>query len=131
VRLVGAQASEWVRTLVLLSIILTVSVLFPEAPNETVILAILFGGGSLGILIALGALLAKRPGRNASSSDGGALSKIRAIEQQSWRMPPLSHLPPLHLSVAVKIWMFALRAYLVLAAGLILIRIAALAAGLT
>ena len=117
--------------LVLLSIILTVSVLFPEAPNETVILAILFGGGSLGILIALGALLAKRPGRNASSSDGGALSKIRAIEQQSWRMPPLSHLPPLHLSVAVKIWMFALRAYLVLAAGLILIRIAALAAGLT
>jgi hypothetical protein len=46
-------------------------------------------------------------------------------------MPPLSHLPPLHLSVAVKIWMFALRAYLVLAAGLILIRIAALAAGLT
>jgi hypothetical protein len=79
--------------LVLLSIILTVSVLFPEALNETVILAILFGGGSLGILIALGALLAKRPGRNASSSDGGALSRSRH-RAAVLAMPPARHFLP-------------------------------------
>ncbi len=116
--------------LVLLSIILTVSVLFPEAANETVILATLFGGGGLGMLVALGALLAKNRSRSASRSYGDALSEIRAIDRQSWHMPPLGQLPPLRLSVAVKIWMLALRAYLVLAAGLILFRIVTLAAGL-
>ena len=52
------------------------------------------------------------------------------MSRDAWRMPPLSQLQPLRLSAAVKIWMFVLRAYLVLAAGLILLRIATLAAGL-
>jgi hypothetical protein len=38
-------------------------------------------------------------------------------------MPPLHKLPPARLSLSARIWAFVLRAYLVLAAGLILIRI--------
>jgi hypothetical protein len=114
----------------LLSIILTVSVLFPAATNETVILAILFGGAGLSMLIALGTRLARNYRWSESRSYGNAHGKIQAIDRQSWRMPPLSRLPPLRLSAAVKIWMFVLRAYLILAAGLILCRIVTLAAGL-
>ena len=48
-----------IAVLVMLSIILTASVMFPEATNETVILAILGGGGILGVLIALGTMLVR------------------------------------------------------------------------
>jgi hypothetical protein len=44
-------------------------------------------------------------------------------------MPPLHELPASHLSLAARTWMFVLRAYLVVAGGLILVRIAALAVG--
>jgi hypothetical protein len=44
-------------------------------------------------------------------------------------MPPLHELPTSHLSLAARTWMFVLRAYLVVAGGLVLVRIAALAVG--
>lgn len=44
-------------------------------------------------------------------------------------MAPLSELPPAHLSRASRLWMGVLRLYLVVAAGLVLIRIVALALG--
>jgi hypothetical protein len=44
-------------------------------------------------------------------------------------MPPLAQLPPARLSFAAKTWMFVLRAYLVVAGGLVLVRIIALAVG--
>jgi hypothetical protein len=47
----------------------------------------------------------------------------------NWRMPPLHELPASHLSLAARTWMFVLRAYLVVAGGLVLVRIAALAVG--
>ncbi len=42
-------------------------------------------------------------------------------------MPPLAELPPSELSYASKIWMGVLRAYLVIAGGLVLLRIVSLA----
>ena len=114
----------------LLSVILTMSVLLPDATNETVILDILFGGAGLGGLIALGAFIAKRAGPRARRRNGDAMGKTCSLDRRSWRMLPLAQLQPLRLSAAVKIWMFVLRAYLVLAAGLILFRIATLAIGL-
>jgi len=44
-------------------------------------------------------------------------------------MPPLASLPPARLSLAAKTWMGVLRLYLVVAGGLVLIRIATLAIG--
>ncbi|MGH6796628.1 MAG: NRAMP family divalent metal transporter, partial [Methylocella sp.] len=112
-----------VAVLLMLSIILTASVLFPEAASEKVIRAILGGGGSLGVLVALGVLL-------AGKKDGGT-AIAAAVDRGSrgnWRMPPLGELPPPRLSIAVKTWMVVLRAYLVLAAALVLLRIVTLVA---
>ena len=112
--------------LVLLSIILTASVLFPDATNEQVILGILLGGGGVGLLITLAAMTLGRRGEPANAvKRGGGLGGSRA----SWRMPPLEELAPAQLSLAAKLWMGVLRLYLVIAGGLVLIRIATLALG--
>ncbi len=201
-----------IAVLVILSVILTVSVLLPEATNQTVIFSILGGGTALGIVVALATwavggsraktlLREKRREMQAEidrieaedQSAGGAVRIILgangqmrglAIDKQridlaiedhrpgpgeqamledliaaaqkdargkvecaretimncatvqpghssraDWRMPPLHKLPPAHLSLAARSWMFVLRAYLVLAAGLILFRIVMLAIG--
>jgi Mn2+/Fe2+ NRAMP family transporter len=109
--------------LLMLSIILTASVMFPEAASEKVILSILGGGGILGVLVAMGVLLAGKKGRRTAIA-----AAVDRASCNNWRMPPLGALPPPRLSIAVKTWMFVLRAYLVLAAGLVLIRIVTLVA---
>ena len=106
--------------LLLLSVILTASVLFPDQTSETVILAILGGGGALALVAALASGVLKRP---AESEDA------KVWNREMWRMPKLSELGPAKLSRASKIWMIALRAYLVLAGGLVLVRIVMLATG--
>jgi NRAMP (natural resistance-associated macrophage protein)-like metal ion transporter len=108
-----------ISVLVMLSIILTASVLFPEATNETVILSILAGGTAVAFVIAL-----------ASGTFRASPKRSRRIKPHtydSWRMPPLSQLPPATLSTTSRIWMGVLRVYLVVAGGLVLLRIVSLA----
>ena len=63
----------------------------------------------------------------------GALKRPAEIDERKvwnremWRMPKLSELGPARLSRASRIWMAALRLYLVLAGGLVLARIVMLA----
>ncbi len=103
--------------LVILSIILTASVMFPNATNETVILVILGGGCLLAVLIALTTLLFKgRSGKTVTP-----VKKVDPALCNDWRMPPLDELLPARLSLATRSWMFVLRAYLVLAGGLVLV----------
>jgi Mn2+/Fe2+ NRAMP family transporter len=112
--------------LIVLSIILTISVLFPSATDETVILSILGGGTLFGALAALATFVARQKRR-----DGYITSAARPpVCRSEWRMPPLDKLPPAQLSLAARLWMLALRAYLLLAAGLVLVRITTLAVGL-
>ena len=54
---------------------------------------------------------------------------VGPASRNNWRMPPLHELPASHLSLAARTWMFVLRAYLVVAGGLVLVRIATLAVG--
>jgi hypothetical protein len=56
-----------------------------------------------------------------------AVAKVEATPREQWRMPPLAQLPRARLSWAAKAWMFVLRAYLIVAGGLVLVRIVALA----
>ena len=73
--------------LVILSIILTASVMFPNATNETVILAILGGGCLLAVLIALTTLLFKgRSGKTVTP-----VKKVDPALCNDWRMPPLDN----------------------------------------
>src|SRR6202047_335542 len=103
-----------VAVLVLLSIILTASVLFPEIGGETII-AILVTGSLTALVIYF-----VPPGETPAEAADPSL-------RDSWRMPPLTDLPPRHLTTLNRAWLFVLRAYLIVAAGLVLVRIVTLA----
>src|SRR5262249_27462404 len=104
--------------LVMLSIILAAAVLFP-ALDETAILAILGGGTLLAVAVAAAVFLARQ----------GRREPIDRALRATWRMPHPGDLPPARLTPATRIWMIVLRGYLVVAGGLVLVRIVELALG--
>jgi hypothetical protein len=112
-----------IAALVILSIILTASVMFPDATDEKVILDILGGGAVLGVLVALATTLFKSKPIDAETRALPVDAELKA----NWRMPPLEALTPARLSFAARAWMFVLRGYLVLAGGLVMVRIVMLA----
>jgi NRAMP (natural resistance-associated macrophage protein)-like metal ion transporter len=115
-----------VAVLVMLSVILTGSVLFPNI-SDTVILSILIGGSAVGLAAALGVAFAqRRRGRPEPEFTGSSLPTAN-VARETWRMPPLDQLPPARLSLASRIWMIVLRSYLIVAGGLVLVRIFQLA----
>jgi hypothetical protein len=116
-----------IAALVVLSVILTVSVLFPDAANAETILGILLGGGVAALIVALVIVALSQNGERSGAETAEAVAP--AISRDAWRMPPLDSLPPAKLSLAAKTWMGALRLYLVVAGGLVLIRIVMLATG--
>ena len=111
-----------IAALVMLSIILTASVLFPYMDAQWII-GILLGGSVLAVVVTvltkLYELTEMKPRRRIVAS--------RWLDPDSWRMPPLDQLPPARLSVLSRIWMIVLRGYLVVAGGLVLFRIFQLA----
>ena len=120
-----------IAVLVLLSIILTASVLFPEQTDETVILSILGGGAAIAALAAIVSMASGARAQAARPASVGPVERSTMerfkVERFSWRMPPLDELQPLKLSRASRLWMLALRLYLVVAGGLVLMRIVQLA----
>lgn len=111
-----------IAALVMLSIILTASVLFPDMDAQWII-GILLGGSVLAVVVTvltkLYELTEMKPRRR--------IVALRWVDPDSWRMPPLDLLPPARLSVLSRIWMIVLRGYLVVAGGLVLFRIFQLA----
>jgi Mn2+/Fe2+ NRAMP family transporter len=116
-----------IAALVMLSMILTLAVLFPDI-SETEIVGILIGGGVLAIVVAIGARLTEPvlvPTKAALDSVAPAEQLRR--DRNTWRMPPLGELPPVRLTTLNRIWLIVLRGYLIVAAGLVLVRIVQLA----
>ncbi len=107
-----------VAVLVMLSIILTASVFYPDI-SEIVIIAILGGGSALALLAAIGVRLAQP--REAEPIDRS--------QRDTWRMPPLAALPPARLTPLNRFWLIVLRGYLAVAGVLVLVRIVQLALG--
>ena len=105
-----------IAVLVTLSIVLTASVLFPEI-SGTQILWILGGGVVLSVIVG-GVALATRSRESVSVVSG---------DRRIWRMPRLAHLPPAVMGRGTKIWMAVLRGYLVVAVGLVIVRLVQLA----
>ncbi len=116
-----------IAVLVMLSVILTVSVIFPETANARFMFGVLGGGSVLAVIVALAAVLFK--GKPTAQAADGKHRVLTLDERNHWRMPPLHMLAPLRLSRASLIWMAVLRLYLVLAGGLVLARIVMLALG--
>jgi len=114
----------WV--LVLLSIILTASVLFPGI-SGTAIVAIL--GAGIGVGAVFGAVLLVQARRHAAGAGPDGESANQAAEGTTWRMAPLHLLTRPVLSTQRKVGLLVLRGYLLIAFGLVVVRIVQLAIG--
>jgi Mn2+/Fe2+ NRAMP family transporter len=115
-----------IAALVVLSVILTVSVLFPDAATAQTILGILTGGSVAAAIIALVIMALSQNGKAQRAAHE---ADTTALDRHTWRMPPLASLAPAKLSLAAKTWIGILRLYLVVAGGLVLARIVWLALG--
>ncbi len=104
--------------LVLLSIVLTASVLYPDITGQTILL--ILGVGAVVALVAAGATL-------AFGSRGPAAPVLDPALRPGWRIPALSSLGPNRISSATRVWMVVLRGYLLVAPGMVLFRIVQLA----
>jgi NRAMP (natural resistance-associated macrophage protein)-like metal ion transporter len=110
-----------IAVLVMLSVILTASVLFPDISGNQ-ILAVLGGGSSLAVVVTIAILLwQRRRGIAVAATPAVPLS-----ERATWRMPPLALLPRAELTVLNRAFLTVLRGYLLIAGGLVLVRIAQL-----
>jgi NRAMP (natural resistance-associated macrophage protein)-like metal ion transporter len=116
-----------VEILVMLSLILTLSVLFPGISGAT-IAGILIGGSVIAMAVAAGVSLVS-PVRVPTKATLSSVPPRRQRERETWRTPPLTELAPVRLSPMNRVWLIVLRAYLVVAAGLVLARIVQLAMG--
>jgi len=125
-RMLNLFTGAVVAVLVMLSIILTASVLFPDM-GEQWIIGVLVGGCILAILVTVGAKLYELSREPAAAPEKPKRARQKIDIFDNWRMPPLSELPPAQLSLLSRIWMIVLRGYLVLAGGLVLVRIFQLA----
>ncbi len=105
-----------IAVLVVLSVVLTASVLFPDLPGVAILWILGLGGI---VTLAAGALSIRRRSEAAGPS----------LDRKVWRMAPLDRLPPLLLSVTARRWMLVLRLYLVGACALVVVRVVQLALG--
>ena len=120
---VFTSAVIWV--LILLSIILTASVLFPKITG-TQIVGVLVGGVALGALVGLYLLVHGRRTRTRTTID----DVIAATPpRDTWRMPPLNRLVRPVMSTQRKIGLITLRGYLIAAFALVVVKIAQVAIG--
>ena len=119
-RWVNVFTSVVIAVLVMLSIVLTVSVLFPSI-DSAAILAILGGGSALGIIIAL-VMLGYRWAHPAPPRPRPDRS-----QRPNWRMPPLALLRRPELSMTRRVGLGVLRGYLLLAMVLVIVRVVQLA----
>ncbi|KVO41233.1 NRAMP family divalent metal transporter [Burkholderia ubonensis] len=110
---VFTSAVIWV--LVLLSIILTASVMYPDISGD-VIVDVLVGGTVFAIAGYLATVLIRR---NKRVIEPGVDRSLR----DTWRMPPLDTLEPQVMTLSTRIWMGVLRGYLVIAVGLVIVKV--------
>jgi hypothetical protein len=107
----------WV--LVMLSIILTASIAYPDMSGETILR--ILGGGTLLAVVGYAATILFR-GRHGESSEPVAQTYSREA-RDAWRMPPLDELPTPKLTLSKRVWMGVLRGYLVLAVALFVVKL--------
>jgi hypothetical protein len=100
--------------LIMLSIILTASVLYPSIGAGNIV-AILIGGSAATTIIGLVVLIRHRkPVTQVTMS---------RTEKLAWRMPPLVTLTKPVISYSRRVWLGVLRGYLLVATILVIIRV--------
>ncbi|CAH2934223.1 MAG: Manganese transport protein MntH [uncultured Paraburkholderia sp.] len=127
-RKVNVFTGAVIAVLVVLSIILTAATVYPDISGAA-ILKILVVGCAVGAAIYATVELSRKLRGRAGADDGLPLSRIALKESRNtWRMPPLEDLPaPQHLSLSTRVWMGVLRTYLVVAVGLVIVKVVQMA----
>ena len=121
-RWVNIFTAAVIAVLVMLSVVLTASVLFPSI-SEWQILGLVGGGSALGVVMAIGV-------KAYEARNGLAAKDEQPLDpglRDTWRMPALNQLAPARMTLLNKVWMLVLRGYLVIAAGLLLVKLFQLA----
>jgi hypothetical protein len=111
--------------LVLLSVVLTVSVLFPNITGSQ-IEGILLAGIGVGLGVALFLVIQGRRSRNRVTVDDVLADTTR---RDTWRMPNLSRLERPVMSRQRKVGLITLRGYLLIAFVLVIVKIVEVAVG--
>jgi NRAMP (natural resistance-associated macrophage protein)-like metal ion transporter len=118
-------ASIIIGVLVLLSLILTAAVLFPNLSGPDIELIILVGAG-IGLVIGGFLLVQSRLRRAAALASEQAATldgDDRLSRRATWRMPPLTMLEKPVMSRQRKIGMLTLRGYLLFAFALVIVKV--------
>jgi hypothetical protein len=121
---VNAAGSVIIGVLVMLSLILAETTLFPEwdvRPLTVVLFSTLVGGL---FLMGLWQLIQRR-----RSGVSAPVAASPALDRMSWRMPPLASLSKPVWSMARKVGMLTLRGYLIIALLLVVFKVIQLAIG--
>ena len=121
-RRTNAFTAAVISVLITLSVILTVSVVFPHITAGQILMII--AGCAAAAVAAGGALLAR--GTSGGAADEGVASYG---DRMMWRMPPLSELPAPVITGARKVGLIALRGYLAMAMILVVVKVVLMAIG--
>ena len=114
--------SAVIAVLVVLSLVLTAGVLFPNI-NSASIVSILVGGAIASLLTGAAYLVYRR------LRPAPRVEAVPRSERPTWRMPHLALLAPPKLSTETRLGLLVLRTYLFIAMVLVIIRIVQLALG--
>ena len=115
--------SAVIAVLVILSLVLTASVIFPDITSTQIILILAIGGGlALLTILVFGAIRLRHP--TPKDPDAGPRS-----ERSTWRMPPIALLKAPKLSTGRRLGLSVLRIYLLIAMILVIVRVIQLALG--
>jgi Mn2+/Fe2+ NRAMP family transporter len=127
---VNSRGLNWftaaiIAVLVMLSVILTAAVLFPGI-SDAHIVGVLIGGTFIGAAMAIGVKLYEKR-QTPGVTQGAVEASISEQDRDTWRMPAMDTLAPAKLSLSSRMWMLVLRGYLMIAAGLLIVKLVVLA----
>jgi NRAMP (natural resistance-associated macrophage protein)-like metal ion transporter len=109
--------------LVVLSMILVISTLFPSI-NGVTLTKVLFAVAAGVVAIVVVPLTRRARGRRiASGGSADRLADVRQLDRRTWRMPPLGVIAPATMSTARRFGLLGMRAYLVASALLVAVKV--------
>lgn len=112
-----------VGVLIILSLILVVSTLFPSVSGKLLAEALFGAGTGVTFLVILPAVAIARRRRVMAGGSGDRLADVRRLSRDTWRMPPLEQLPVPRMSGIRRAGLLGMRIYLIGAAVLVAVKV--------
>ena len=114
-------AAAIISVLVMMSVILTASVLFPNISSQAIVAILAIGA----VVAALVGVVLVVLGRRAKA--GVVRVPVEWYDRNTWRMPPLNRLARPPMSLQRKIGLFTLRGYLMVAFIMVVVKVVSVA----